>query len=60
MLDFVIRVKDSRLDINTKNEEGWTAAGMAGCLNNFDSLNLLLENGASIEIRNKANLTVYE
>jgi len=61
MLDFVLGVKESRVDIEAKDEDGWTAAGMAGCLNNFDSLNLLLENGASIETKNtKTNLSVYE
>lgn len=33
---------------------------MAGFLNNFDALNLLMENGANIGIRNNNNLTVFE
>jgi len=33
---------------------------MAGFLNNFDALNLLIENGANIGQQNKNNLSVYE
>ena len=33
---------------------------MAGWLDNFDSLNLLIENGADISIKNSNNLSAYE
>ena len=45
---------------NIKNNEGWTPAHLASFLNNFDALNLLLENGASLTQRHGMKLTAYE
>lgn len=33
---------------------------MAGFLNNFDAMNLLIENGANLAVYNSASLNVYE
>jgi len=44
LLDFILSHADS--DANVENHEGWTPAHFAGFLNNFDALNLLIENGA--------------
>jgi len=38
--------------INAKNLEGWNPAHFAGFLNNFDSLNYLIEKGAKITDEN--------
>lgn len=58
-LDYAIKL-DRAANIDTKNHDGWTPAHMAGWLNNFDALNLLMENGADITIKNNNNLSVYE
>ena len=43
-----------RIDfVNQKNDDGWTPAHFAAFLNNFDGLNLLLENGADLLSRSK-------
>lgn len=60
MLDYALGLKRHGNDLELKNEDGWTPAHMAGILNNFDSLNLLIENGASISTKNKNGLSVYE
>ena len=60
LLDYIISLNDKNLDINIKNQDGWTAAHMAGWLDNFDSLNLLIENGADISLKNNNNLSTYE
>ena len=59
MLDYAIKLNKHN-SLNIKNEDGWTPAHMAGFLNNFDALNLLIENGADIGIRNNNNLSCYE
>ena len=59
MLDYFIQLNHHQT-LEMQNVEGWTPAHMAGMLNNFDSLNLLIESGANLEKRNKNNLTVYE
>ena len=59
MLDFFIN-RESRIDLKVKNEDGWTPTHMAGFLNNFDALNLLIEKGASISTKNNNNLTCFE
>lgn len=46
-LDYCIGL-NKHLTIDVKNEDGWTPAHMAAFLNNFDSMNLLIENGANI------------
>lgn len=47
LLDYILNSVDNPSSIaNLANNEGWTASHFAGFLNNFDSLNLLIENGA--------------
>ena len=59
MLDYFIQLeRHETIDITTK--EGWTPAHLAGFLNNFDSLNLLLESGANLSARHNGGLKVYE
>ena len=60
LLDYIVTLENENLDINTKNLDGWTPAHMAGWLDNFDSLNLLMENGADITLKNNNNLSAYE
>ena len=45
---------------NLKNHEGWTPAHFAGFLSNFDSLNLLIENGADCSFKNKNGLSTFD
>lgn len=59
-IDYLINLKDIDINVNVRNSEGWTPAHMAGWLNNFDAVNLLLENGANIAQKNANNLTCYE
>jgi len=43
------------------NKEGWTPAHLAGFLNNYDSLNLLIEYGADLcAKREGSSMKVYE
>lgn len=46
--------------VDIRNKEGWTPAHLAGFLNNFDALNLLMEHGADICATHNNNLKVYE
>lgn len=39
---------DKESFVNKKNNEGWSAVHLASFLNNFDSLNYLLENGGQL------------
>lgn len=59
MLDYFIQLNQHQT-LEMQNIEGWTPAHMAGMLNNFDALNLLIENGVDLEKRNRNKLTVYE
>ena len=53
LMDYIIRSLASKKElINRRNNEGWIPAHIAGFLNNFDSLNLLLENGADLLAKN--------
>ena len=59
MLDYLIKLeRHTTLDLT--NHEGWTPAHLAGALNNFDSLNLLMEHGANIMLKHSHNLSCYE
>ena len=42
------------------NNEGWTPGHFAGFLNNFDSLNLLIENGADLRLKNRNGLSCFD
>ena len=59
MLDFCLGL-EKHSNIDMKNDDGWTPAHLAGFLNNFDAMNLLLENGANLAEAHKNNLNVYE
>jgi ankyrin repeat protein len=59
MLDYFIQLGNHE-SIDIQNVDGWTPAHFAGCLNNFDALNLLIENGANICKKHKQNLTCYD
>lgn len=45
--------------INMKNNEGLTPAHFAANLENFDSLSLLLENGADLTIESAEKVNVF-
>ena len=59
MLDYLIELNQHDT-VDIKNQEGWTPALLAGVLDNFDSLNLLLEHGADLTEKHNANLNCYE
>lgn len=46
-------------DINSRNDDGWSAIHFASCLNNFDAVNLLLESGADLANKDKGKLNAY-
>jgi len=46
--------------INAQNKEGWTAVHLAAFLNNFDTLNLLIESGADLQLRNSHEMTCFD
>ena len=49
VVDYIINyVEEPKRVVNVANDEGWTPSHFAGFLNNFDSLNLLLEAGADL------------
>lgn len=52
-------IEANRGDINLANNDGWTPVHFAGCLNNFDSLNLLLEHGGKMNFQTNG-LKAYE
>jgi len=53
LMDFIFKNLPNKKElVNRKNSDGWIPAHMAAFLNNFDSLNLLLENGADLLQRN--------
>ena len=53
LMDYIIKNLPNKKEmINKRNNEGWLPAHMAAFLNNFDSLNLLLENGADLLMKN--------
>ena len=61
LLDYILTNTDNKKSVsNLANKEGWTPAHFAGFLNNFDSLNLLIENGAELTTKNKNNLSSFD
>ena len=61
LLDYILSQADNTKRIsNITNNEGWTPAHFAGFLNNFDSLNLLIENGAELNEKNKNGLSCFD
>ena len=59
MLDYFLKLKKHQT-VDIPNIDGWCPSHFAGCLNNFDALNLLIENGANISRKHKNNLSIYE
>ena len=58
LMDFVLENSKSKKEIvNQKNAEGWSALHFSVFLNNFDSTNLLLENGADLLDKNGQAMT---
>ena len=57
-LDYALNL-NQHTTVDMRNEEGWTPAHLAGYLNNFDSLNLLLENGADLQAKSSHGMSVY-
>lgn len=52
-LDYILTTVDNAQNVaNIKTVDGWTPAHYAGFLGNFDSLNLLLEHGADLKLKN--------
>jgi len=61
LLEYILANCDSPKSVsNLANYEGWTAAHFAGFLNNFDALNLLIENGAELTSLNKSGLSCFD
>ena len=58
LMDFIFKNLPNKKElVNRKNSDGWIPAHMAAFLNNFDSLNLLLENGADLLQKNDQGMT---
>ena len=57
LLDYILcESKNPKSVANLASTEGWTPGHFAGFLNNFDSLNLLLESGADLTLKNNNGL----
>jgi len=59
LLDFLLTElgEDAKRHVNIGNNEGWTPMHMACFLNNFDTVNLLLEHGGEMDKTNGVNMT---
>ena len=51
-IDIVKQLLEMKLDINTRDQRGWTAIMKAAWRGRLDIFNLLLKNGADINLRN--------
>lgn len=62
LIDYALKLGDENgvSNIDVPNKEGWTPAHFAGFLDNFDALNLLIENGSDVTKKNNNNLSCYE
>ena len=61
VLDFILtNIDKPERAVNVKCNEGWTPAHFASFCNNFDSLNLLLENGADMAIQNTSRMSAFD
>ena len=52
--------KDVDRLINAENNEGWTPAHFAAFMNNYDSLNLLIENNVDMFKKHQQKMNVFE
>lgn len=59
MLNYLIKL-DMHFTIDMEDGNGWTPAISASYLNNMDSLNLLIENGADLTHSDKSEYNAYE
>ena len=61
LLEYILeQAENAKTAANMTNEEGWTPGHFAGFLNNFDSLNLLIENGADLRLKNRNGLSCFD
>ena len=61
VVDFILNnVEDPNRAVNMATNEGWTASHFAGFLNNFDSLNLLLEHGGDLGKESNVGMSVVD
>jgi ankyrin repeat protein len=59
-LDYFIRKMPKGSSVDLESGDGWTPAHLAGFMGNFDSLNLLIENGADPWRRHHHKMTVFD
>ena len=61
LVDFILsQVEDPSSAANVRNEEGWTPCHLAAFLNNFDSLNLLVEAGGDLTKKNDNGMSSFD
>ena len=61
VVDFILNsVEDPKRAVNIATNEGWTPSHFAGFLNNFDSLNLLLEHGSDLGKESNVGMSVVD
>jgi ankyrin repeat protein len=61
LLDYILNSGENPKSVCAMvNKEGWTSAHFAGFLNNFDSLNMLIENGADLNSKNSSGLSIFD
>jgi ankyrin repeat protein len=61
LVDLILaNVENKKLATNLKNLDGWTPTMLASFMNNFDSLNLLMENGADLTLKNGSGLSALD
>ena len=61
VVDFILNsVEDPNRAVNIATNEGWTPCHFAGFLNNFDSLNLLLEHGGDLGKESNVGMSVVD
>lgn len=59
VLDYLLQTRPTK-NIDFENEEGWTPAHFAAFMNNYDSLNLLIENGANLWHTHQQKMNVFD
>lgn len=59
MLNYLLQENKGH-EIDVGNQEGWTPAHFAGFMNNYDCLNLLIENGADLWKKHQHKMNVFE
>lgn len=59
ILNYLIEENSLKV-VDFKNLEAWTPAHFAAFMGNYDSLNLLIENGADLFAKNIHNMSVFD